>query len=206
MPEDGQEHPSKHKIAVLEDEGPPEAPPAEPPPSLASNLGRYLVRLVIGGGLFALVFGAGMCAGWFFFWRDVEPEVVRGGSIAVLPFVIQGEDEALGADFVDQFRAALDDEPLLDLLPRETTDPLGDDERGLQDIGEELGVRWMVQGELRPRADKVAVTVRLVDIEQGGLVFSETTTTAVDELATLDDVVTDKILVATRCREPGDEP
>lgn len=192
--------PPKHDIAVLEDEEPPEVPPAPPAPSLFEGLRKFIVPVVLVGTLFTLIVGIGLCIGFAFVWRDPPPEP-PGGTLVVVPFVVQGEDPTVADAFVTELYAGLQAEPRLVVTPKAEAESLKDDPRSLAEIGQELGVRYLIQGEVKPTASgEVRVKFSLVDAEKGGLLVAKGFTEPMAELTSIDDEIVDIVLTETRCK------
>lgn len=183
---------STHKIAVLPDSGPPEPPPPEPKQGCATRLFKGILPWALAGTLFTVILSIGVCAGYVFVWRDT-PEVV-GGEIAVLPFVFQGEEDLYSGPFTEQLLAGISAEPSLTLKPRKLVDPYAADPRGIGEIGAELGVRYVVQGELRPESERLTATITLVDVENGGAIFAaDRSSVPLSAADTLDELVLARI-------------
>ncbi|MBN2797880.1 MAG: hypothetical protein JXX28_01920 [Deltaproteobacteria bacterium] len=195
----------KHKIAVLEDEGPPEAPPPEAPPSFFDGIKRMLVPTLVVGTLFGLILSVGVCIGYVFVWRSPPPDP-PGGTVAVLPFLYQGAEDTISGPFMAALQAGLVAEPLIQPTAQELLGSYAEDPRGLGEIGAELGVRYVVQGELRPQGEQLAATFTLVNVEKGGAVFTnERVTLPLTAAADLDELVLARIKEGTNVTPPPGE-
>ncbi len=130
--------------------------------------------------LIALVLVAG--AWWWF-----RPDAPASGppAIAVLPFVNMSGDPAqdyLGAGVAEDIITVLATFPGLRVISRLSSFTY-DKPVKAQEVGRELGVRYVVEGSVRRNADKVRVTAQLIDAGTGDDVwanrFDEETTDAV---------------------------
>lgn len=112
------EPPKKHKIAVLEDEPPPETPPPEPAPSLFETLKKFLIPAILMTTLFSIIVCVGVGVGWAFLWRKA-PEEPPGGTIAVVPFVVQPAGPVAEGEEPDESYAGTFEEDLLAHIARD---------------------------------------------------------------------------------------
>ena len=63
----------------------------------------------------------------------------------------------------------------------------------LQQIGEELGVRYLVEGSVRRASGQVLITVKLIDSQTGGNLWSENYNRSLDDIFAIQAEVTKKI-------------
>lgn len=121
-------------------------------------------RTLVVAGILA-VFGIGLGAGWF-----LNPGVSRplddGPSIAVLPFEDRSSDED-ALFFVDGIHDELLNQlskiGALRVISRSSVMSYRDEPKPIREIGEELGVRTVLAGGVQRAADRVRVSVQLVD-------------------------------------------
>jgi TolB-like protein/DNA-binding winged helix-turn-helix (wHTH) protein/Tfp pilus assembly protein PilF len=68
----------------------------------------------------------------------------------------------------------------------------------VQQIGRELGVRYVVEGSVRRSGNQVRITAQLIDSETGGHVWAERYDGSLDDVFALQDKVTGQIINALR--------
>ncbi|MCL7982641.1 MAG: FlgO family outer membrane protein [marine benthic group bacterium] len=109
----------------------------------------------------------------------------RRPSIAVLPFVNMSSDkeqEYFADGMTEELLNALARIRELRVAGRTSSFAYKGQDRDLRQIGEELGVRYLVEGSVRKQGDQLRITAQLVDAEDAFHVWSD----AYDR--TLDDV------------------
>jgi TolB-like protein/Flp pilus assembly protein TadD len=102
--------------------------------------------------------------------RDTRP------SVAVLPFLHrsgQAEDEALCEDMVEDITVALSLNPWVGVVAASATAAYRTGARDLRQIGRELGVRYLLEGNLRRLGDSLRVTGQLVEAESGNIMWTQ---------------------------------
>jgi adenylate cyclase len=120
--------------------------------------------------LIALVLTGG--AWWWF--RPAAPASGPPG-LAVLPFTNLSGDPALdflGAGVAEDVITVLSTFPTLRVISR-TSSFTYDEPVKIQEIGDELGVSYVLEGSVRKAADKVRVTVQLVDTATGDHLWAD---------------------------------
>jgi TolB-like protein len=141
------------------------------PPRLrrpAGKLGRWMPTAA--AALIALVLTGG--AWWWF-----RPSAPASGPpvLAVLPFTNMSGDPALdylGAGVAEDIITVLSTFPTLRVVSR-TSSFTYDEPVKVQQIGQELGVSYVLEGSIRKAADKVRVTVQLVDAATGDHLWAD---------------------------------
>lgn len=100
---------------------------------------------------------------------------VHKSSIAVLPFKNIGNDPAWGRladgmteDIITDLAHSKD----LFVIARNTTESYKGRPIDIRTVGQELGVRYVLEGSIQPNADQIRVTAQLIDAETGGHVWS----------------------------------
>ncbi|MBV8335789.1 MAG: hypothetical protein JO358_10200, partial [Alphaproteobacteria bacterium] len=96
-------------------------------------------------------------------------------SIAVLPFRnLSDENEHLhiGEGLVEDLIQALSRVPNLFVISRLSSLAFRDEDRLPQDIGDALGVRYVLSGSIRVIGDRLRVTVELTDTRSGGVLWN----------------------------------
>jgi TolB-like protein/class 3 adenylate cyclase/cytochrome c-type biogenesis protein CcmH/NrfG len=143
------------------------------PMAIARALRRYRPAAIAAAVFLLLVAGA---TGWYSYWRPDEPLPSDQPSIAVLPFDNLGGDESTGrlADGITEdiitdlarFRGLI-------VIARNSTLPYKDKPVDVRQIGEDLNVRFVLEGSIQRQADRVRVTAQLIDAAAGAHVWSE---------------------------------
>ncbi len=97
-------------------------------------------------------------------------------SVAVLPFDTLGGDpdfDWLADGFVEDITTELSRFRDLFVVARNSAFVYRQAPRDLRAVARELGVRYLVEGSVRARADRVRVTAQLIDAASGGHVWAE---------------------------------
>jgi adenylate cyclase len=113
-------------------------------------------------------------------------------SIAVLPFANQSGDaadnyfsEGITGDIIN----ALGRFPTLTVKAASLVAPLQDKVTPLE-VGRSLGVRYLVEGSVRRAADRVRVSTRLTDAQQGTVLWSEQFERQLKDIFDVQDAIT----------------
>ena len=125
-----------------------------------------------------LVLGGAMATIWNFYFRPSfhTGEVVsvktpglglpEKPSIAVLPFANIGGDpdqEYFSDGITEEIITTLSKVPQLFIIARNSVFSYKGKSMKVQQVGEELGVRYVLEGSVRKAADRVRITAQLVD-------------------------------------------
>jgi TolB-like protein/Flp pilus assembly protein TadD len=124
-------------------------------------------------------------------------------SVAVLPFSNLGADpdQAYFCDgMVDDIITGLSRIKWLFVIGRGTTFSYKGRAVGLRQVGQELGVRYLLEGSVRRAADRVRINCQLVDAVSGAHVWSERYDRRVDDIFALQDEIACAVVAAM---EPG---
>jgi TolB-like protein/class 3 adenylate cyclase len=160
------------------------------------------------GALAVLIIGAGALAIWNFYLRPpFEPASVERmayplpdkPSIAVLPFVNMSEDkgqEYFSDGLTEEIISGLSKVPKLFVIARNSTFTYKDKPVKVQQVSEELGVRYVLEGSVRKAQDRVRITAQLVDATTGRHLWSERYDRDLKEIFALQDEITMKIINA----------
>jgi TolB-like protein len=132
-------------------------------------------------------------------------ERVYRPSIAVLPFRLVGDHPRYGT-----FADALPDELITELsrlrwlfvTARGSSFRLRASDAELIDIGRMLRVRYCLSGTIEFSAQRLAVTVELVDTVDGGVVWAERFTGQIDDVHTMREEILSQVLMALDIRIP----
>jgi adenylate cyclase len=152
-----------------------------------------------------LIIGAGI---WNFHFRTptIEPAskekmtfpLPDKPSIAVLPFDNLSGDP--GQDFLvdgitENIITVLSGVPQLFVIARNSTFAYKGKPVKVQQVAEELGVRYVLEGSVARSGDRVRVTAQLIDALKGHHLWAERYDRELKDLFTLQDVLAEKILV-----------
>jgi adenylate cyclase len=122
-------------------------------------------------------------------------------SIAVLPFAnISGdpEQEYLSDGLTEEILTALSKVDKMFVIASNSTFVYKGKPVKVQQVGEEVGVRYVLEGSVRKAGDRVRITAQLVDATTGGHVWSERYDRDLKDIFALQDEITMKILTALR--------
>jgi TolB-like protein/class 3 adenylate cyclase len=120
-------------------------------------------------------------------------------SIAVLPFDNMSgdpEQEYLGDGLTEEIISALSKLPKLFVIARHSTFTYKDKPVTLQQVSEELGVRYVLEGSVRKDKDRVRITAQLADATTGRHLWSERYDRDLKDIFALQDEITMKIINA----------
>jgi adenylate cyclase len=170
---------------------------------------------VILAAVVALLMVAGAAAIWDFYLRPSPPpaEVVSElapaiklpdkPSIAVLPFVNIGgdpEQEYFSDGITEEIITTLSKVPHLFIIARNSVFTYKGKPVKVQQVGRELGVRYVLEGSVRKAGDRVRITAQLVDAVTGGHLWSERYDRDLKDIFALQDEITMKILTAVQVK------
>jgi adenylate cyclase len=118
-------------------------------------------------------------------------------SIAVLPFINMGgdkEQEYFSDGITDDLITDLSRLPGLFVIARESTFTYKDKAAKLQDVGRELGVRYVLEGSVRKAAGQVRITVQLADATTGAELWAERYDRPLRDVFALQDEIVHRII------------
>jgi adenylate cyclase len=150
---------------------------------------------------------------WQFYMRrpSVEPASVEkmayqlpdNPSIAVLPFNnLSGdpEQEYFSDGLTDEIIATLSKVPKLFVIARNSTFTYKGKPVKVQQVSEELGVRYVLEGSVRKGGDKIRITVQLIDALSGHHLWAEQYDRNLDDIFAVQDEITKKIITALQVK------
>jgi len=175
-------------------------------------------KLVFAAAL-VLILGGGALAVWQFYLRPTPspvevvsnkasapesaqkapPSVPAEPSIAVLPFAnISGDpkEDYLSDGITEQIITALSRIPQMLVIARNSVFTYKGKPVMVQQISEELGVRYVLEGSAQKSGDKLRVTAQLIDAKTGNHLWSERYDRNLKDLFELQDDITKNIIVA----------
>ena len=114
-------------------------------------------------------------------------------SIAVLPLLNMStneEQQFLADGMTEDLITGLSANRHLYVVSRNSTFAYKGQSPDIRQVGHDLGVRYVLEGSLRPVGDKLRVTVQLIDVRDGNHLWAEKYDTPISEIsAAQDDVV-----------------
>ena len=124
-------------------------------------------------------------------------------SIAVLPFVnISGdpEQEFFTDGITEEIITALSNVPKLFVIARDSTFSYKGRSAKVQQVGRELGVRYVLEGSVRKAGEKVRITAQLVEAQTGHHLWAERYDRNLKDVFVLQDEITMKIITALQVK------
>jgi len=129
-------------------------------------------------------------------------------SIAVLPFInLSGDSEQ------EYFSEGISEDIITDLsklksitvIARNSSFSYKGTSTKVQDIGINLGVKYLVEGSVRKAGNQIRITVQLVDTSNGHHLWAERFDRELTNIFTMQDEITGKIVSALSIQLTGDE-
>ncbi|MDH4204618.1 MAG: hypothetical protein OEV45_03725 [Desulfobacteraceae bacterium] len=146
---------------------------------------------------------------WNFYTRrtSIEPASVEKmafplpdkPSIAILPFVNMSDDpkqEYFSDGLTEEIITALSKVRRLFVIARNSSFTYKGKSLTVQQIGRELGVRFVLEGSVRRAGDKVRITAQLVDATTGNHLWAERYDRNLTDIFAIQDEVTKEIITA----------
>jgi adenylate cyclase len=124
-------------------------------------------------------------------------------SIAVLPFVNIGgdpEQEYFSDGITEEIIAALGSVPKLFVIARNSTFTYKGKPVKVQQVAEELGVRYVLEGSVRKSGDKVRITSQLIDALNGHHLWAKRYDRNLKDIFAVQDEITKKIITAMQVK------
>jgi len=118
-------------------------------------------------------------------------------SIAVLPFDNMSDSrdyEYLADGITEDIITLLARIPSFFVIARNSSFSYKSQQHDIRQVGRELGVRYVVEGSLRPVGDRLRVTVQLIEAESGNHVWAERFERAAADLVDVQDEITNAIV------------
>jgi len=122
-------------------------------------------------------------------------------SIAVLPFDNMSGDpelEFFADGLAEDILIMLSKVSALFVIARNSTFAYKGQAPDLRRVGEELGVRYVLEGSVRKAGDRLRITGQLIDSRDGSHVWAETYNRTVADIFDLQDDITKEIVTALR--------
>lgn len=173
-------------------------PDADLPASAGIPLSRSRKRWIAAGAFLVTVSALAGIA-WFYWERSNSQDAPPRLSIVVMPFRSLSDDPEQGylADAVgDDLTTDLARLPGSFVIARESANTYRDRTVTAQQVGRELGIRYMLEGSVRPAADRLQINARLIDTGNGEHLWAERFDTARTEMGTAQEEIVRRIASA----------
>ena len=128
-------------------------------------------------------------------------------SIAVLPFVNMTGDpqqEFFSDGLTEDITTALSKVPNLFVIARNSTFTYKGKPVKVQQVAEDMGVRYVMEGSIQKAGDRVRITAQLIDALKGHHIWSERYDREMKELLALQDTIALEILKALAVKLGGE--
>ena len=129
-------------------------------------------------------------------------------SIAVLPFVNMSDDpkqEHFADGMTEEVISTLSRIPTLFVIASNSVFTYKGKPVKVQQVSQELGVRYVLEGSVRRSQDRVRVTAQLIDAVSGHHLWSEKYDRMLKEIFAVQDEITHNIVTALRVKLAGGE-
>jgi adenylate cyclase len=167
-------------------------------------------RLIVTGAVAGLVVAIGVGI-WHLYLREKPAPVEKASvekmayplpekpSIAVLPFVNMSGDpqqDVFSNGLTEDLITALSKVPNLFVIARNSTFTYKGKAVKVQQVAEDLGVRYVLEGSIQKSGERLRVTAQLIDALKGYHVWSEKYERSMEDLFIIQDNITLNIAVA----------
>jgi TolB-like protein len=133
--------------------------------------------------------------------RSVEPAASAPNrdsrpSIAVLPFINRSgiaEDDIFADGMVEDLTAALSVSRRMKVMAASATSCFRYGARDLRQIGRDLGVRYLLEGNVRRAGDDLRVTAQLVEAEEGDILWTQKFDRPLTEVGALQEALVSEV-------------
>ena len=163
--------------------------------------------IAIAAAIIVLI-GVGGLGGWYLYieqTKRIEPASLEKmayplpdkPSIAVLPFDNMSEDpnqEYFSDGITEEIITALSKVQNLFVIARNSTFTYKDKPVKVQQVAEELGVRYVMEGSVRRAGDKVRITAQLVNAMTGNHLWAERYDRKLEDIFAVQDEITKRII------------
>ena len=136
---------------------------------------------------------------------DIDPEgkmafaLPKGPSIAVLPFKNMSEDpkqDYFCDGITETIIGALSHNKDLFVIARNSTFAYKGKSIDVQQVGRELGARYVLEGSIQKIGERIRITAQLIDAKSGNHLWSERYDRDLKDIFALQDEITIKIMTA----------
>jgi adenylate cyclase len=129
-------------------------------------------------------------------------------SIAVLPFVNLSDDPAqeyFSDGITEDLTTDLSRNPYLFVISRNSAFTYKGKPVKVEEVGRELGVRYVLEGSVRKAGDRLRITAQLIDANSGFHVWSERYDRKLADIFALQSEISEEILAALQVEIPAAE-
>jgi adenylate cyclase len=175
-------------------------------------------RITVAVVIFLLI-GLGGLAGWYLYIEQTKRIETASAekmafplpnkpSIAVLPFTnmsADSEQEYFSDGISEEIITALSSVPELFVIARNSTFTYKGKPVKVQQVSEELGVRYVLEGSVRKAEAKVRITAQLIDAISGHHLWAESYDRTLEDIFVLQDEITMKIITELQVELTGRE-
>ena len=131
---------------------------------------------------------------------DTPPPLITDKpSIAVLPFVNMSDDkekEYFADGMTEDIITGLSCDHRLFVIARNSTFAYKGQSPDIRNVGKELGVRYVLEGSIRPVAERLRITVQLIETDTGSHVWADKIDRPLAEIFDIQDDVVDSLVSA----------
>jgi adenylate cyclase len=130
-------------------------------------------------------------------------DFLKGPSIAVLPFVNMSgepEQEYFSDGITEEIITGLSKVPRLIVIARNSSFTYKGKSVKVQQVGQELGVRYVLEGSVRKAEDRVRITAQLVDTTTGHHLWAERYNRDLRDIFALQDEITVNVMRAMQLK------
>jgi len=124
-------------------------------------------------------------------------------SIAVLPFDNLSQDpkqEYFSDGLTEEIISTLSKVPKLFVIARNSTFTYKGKPVKVQQVAEELGVRYVLEGSVRRAGDKIRITAQLIDALSGNHLWADKYDRNLDDIFAIQDEITKRIITAMQVK------
>ena len=139
------------------------------------------------------------------FLNTPPPLITDKPSIAVLPFVNMSDDkdkEFFADGMTEDIITGLSCDSRLFVIARNSTFAYKGQSPDIRTVGKELGVRYVLEGSIRPVGERLRITVQLIETDTGSHIWADKIDRPIAEIFDIQDEVVDS-LVYTLCANLG---
>lgn len=181
--------------------------PKPKPETRKNNRYRYPGKIALAAAL-VLVAGIGLASVWYFYLRlpNVEPvslhkmafPLPERPSIAVLPFdnlSADSEQEYFSDGLTENIITELARVHNLFVISRESTFVYKGRNVKVQQVAEEMGVRYVLEGTVQRSDNRLRITTQLIDAISGRHIWAEKYDRNLQEIFSILDEITHKVVI-----------
>jgi adenylate cyclase len=165
------------------------------------------LSLVAGAAAVVLILAMGIAIWWNPQIPDIEPASLEKmafplpdkPSIAVLPFINMSADsgqEYFADGMTEDLITDISKVPGLFVIARNSVFIYKNKPVKIQRVAEELGVRYVIEGSVRRVGNQVRINAQLIDVTTGGHLWAERYDGSLDDVFTMQDKISQKIVAA----------